>query len=336
MADPREVPLPIVWSAETPDNATILALAGDHLYARCGEQLAAFDPSAGSVTWTASLGKRSGDGSLVHSVGAVVVTDTRTGPQRTTELVGVRGGKVIYRTAMDCIVGNQASCVLGREVFVLGVDPNGGAALRSIDSESGRRRLDRKRAGRDLACSGDRLVILDSFAKDAASAGLISLDRDGGDERILERTPAQEMAIASPRILAALRTGPAPERMVRLIDLATGAARWEHRAHGPVVALDDELAIHVESLGGALVPVARDAATGELRWRGGGPLGDDSGTFRFAGRLIAFTHGTGTTLYARDDGSLIAELLAVYALEVRQRHLYLQGSERIACADASR
>ncbi len=336
MADPREVPLPIVWSVETPDNATILALAGDQLYARCGEQLVALDASAGSLAWTASLGKRSGDGSLVHAVGAVVVTDTRTGPQRTTELLGVRGGKVTYRTAMDCIVGNQASCVLGREVFVLGVDPKGGAVLRSIDAESGGRRLDRKRAGRDVACAGDRLVILDSFAEGATGAGLVSVDRDGGDERVLERRPAQEVVIAGQRFLAALRTGPAPERTVQLMDLTTGASRWAHRAHGPVVALDDELAIHMESADGALVPVARDAATGELRWRGGGPLGDDSGTFRFAGGLIAFTHGTGTTLYARDDGSLVAELLAVYALEARQRHLYLQGSERIACADASR
>jgi hypothetical protein len=55
-----------------------------------GEQLVALDASAGSLAWTASLGKRSGDGSLVHAVGPVV-TDTRTGPQSTTELVGVRG-----------------------------------------------------------------------------------------------------------------------------------------------------------------------------------------------------------------------------------------------------
>ncbi|HSR98642.1 MAG TPA: PQQ-binding-like beta-propeller repeat protein [Kofleriaceae bacterium] len=336
MADPRDIPLPIVWSVQTPDDATILALAGDRLYARCGDQLVAMAAEAGTHTWIATLGKRSGDGSLVHAVGSTVVTDTRSGPQRTTELVGVRAGKVTFRSAMDCIVGGQASCALGAEVFVLGVDPKGGSVLRSIHAETGARRLDRKRSGRDLVCAGERLIILDSFAEPGAGAGLVSIDRDGADERILERTAAQEMAIADHKLLAALRTGPAPARTAQLFDLATGAVLWAHPAHGPVVALDDELAVHVESEGGALVPVARDAASGELRWRGSGPLGDDSGTFRFAGSLIAFTHGTGTTLYRRADGQLVGELLAVYALEARQRYLYLQGSERIACADASR
>src|ERR1041384_2329534 len=203
---------------------------------------------------------------------------------------------------MGCIVGSQASCVLGAEVFVLGVDPKGGSALRSIHAEGGTRRVDRKRSGRDVACAGDRLIILDAFAEAGAAAGLVSVDRDGGDEQLVERIAAQEMAIAHRRLLAALRTGPAPERTVQLIALAPGAAQWAHPAHGASIALDDELAIHVESHGGAPVPVARDAATGELRWRGSGPLGDDTGTFRFAGSLVSFTHGSGTTLYRRTDG----------------------------------
>jgi hypothetical protein len=261
-----------------------------------------------------------------------VVTDTRTGPKRTTELVGVRAGEVIYRTAVDCIVGGQGGCVLGSEVFVLGVDPKGGSVLRSIQSDDGRRHLDRTVPGRDVIATHDRLLVLNSFAE----PGIVSLDRTGADQCVIAQTAAQEMAVAGNLIVAALRTGAAPARTVQLIDLAAGLPRWAHPAHGSIVALDGKIAIHIESLADNLVPVARDAATGEVRWRGSRPLGGDSGTFRFAGSLVAFTHGTGTTLYARGDGAFVAELLTGYAVGAHGHHLYLADLQHLFCVDAQR
>ncbi|HWO25092.1 MAG TPA: PQQ-binding-like beta-propeller repeat protein [Kofleriaceae bacterium] len=332
MIDPHDIPLPITWSAETPDTTTMLEIIDNQLYDRCGEHMVALEAMTGKIAWTASLGERSGEGLLMRAVGSMVVTDTYTGHGRTTELVGVRAGAVAYRTEVGVIVGLQGSCVLGDEVFVIGVDPKGGCALRSIRGEDGVRRVDRKLSGRDVTSARGRLLVLNSFSE----PGIVSLDRDGGDDRVVERTPAQEMAVAGDWLLVAARTGAGLERTARLIDLESGAIQWSHPAYGPMIALDDELAVHVESHAGMLVPVARDRATGELRWRGSASLGDDAGTFRFAGSLIAFTHGGGTTLYARDDGKFVAELLLSYALATHGRYLYLRNSQDVFCADASR
>src|ERR1041384_7761922 len=112
MADPRDIPLPIRWSTTTPDNASLIALTEHRATVRCHEYLAMFDRASGKPTWTAALGEHAGAGTLVLAVGDVIVTDTRRGPKRTTELVGVRDGKVLYQTAMECLVSDQASCAL--------------------------------------------------------------------------------------------------------------------------------------------------------------------------------------------------------------------------------
>lgn len=328
MADPRDTPLPSVWSATTPDSASIITTGADQLVARCGRHVVGFDRK-GRESWTLDLGEGAGDGTLLQVVGETVVTDTRTGAKRTTELVGVRGGKIAYRTAMECQVGNQASCLIGDELFVLGVAPAKAGVLRSISVATGKRRLDRAHRGRDLVSAADRLLILDSFAE----PGIVSTNRDGEDERIVEPQPAQEFALWGTRLVSSLRTGPAPQRTAQMRDLASGKVLWTYPCHGAVVAIHEDLAVHIELVGGALLPVARDAATGEVRWRGAGPVGDDVGTFRFSRAFVVFTHGMGTTLYRRTSGELVGELVAAYALAADDRHIYMEGSERIACLD---
>src|SRR5262249_18440072 len=136
----------------------------DQLYARCGEHLVALD-DAGKITWACNLGKRVGEGSLLLASGSTVVTDMRTGPGRTTEIVGVRAGAIVYRTAIGLIVGSQGGCVLENELFVVVVDPKGGSALRTIRIDNGERRLDRKLSGRDVATAHGRLLVLNSFSE---------------------------------------------------------------------------------------------------------------------------------------------------------------------------
>jgi hypothetical protein len=308
-----------------------MAVTEHRVIVRCHEYLTTFFRDSGKPAWTAALGEHAGAGTLALAVGDVIVTDTRRGPKRTTELVGVRDGKVLYQTAMECLVSDQASCVSGDEVYVVGVALPRGVALRSLRASDGVRRIDRTVSGaRDIFSVGERLLVLSSTSE----PGLFTLDRDGGDARVVESTPVQEVAIAGGRLLAAVITGPVPERTVTLREPATGSVRWSFPGHGALVALDEELAIHVESRDGALVPVARAAATGELRWRGA-PLADDGGWFHFSGSLIAFRHGGGTTLYRRADGTLVAELLAVYALGAQGSELWLAGSERLVCADTT-
>jgi outer membrane protein assembly factor BamB len=330
MADPRKTPLPVLWSVSTPDDASLVHAGARHVVARCGGDVLAFDAATGAAAWSASLPDGAGEGSQLTIVGATTVTDVRTGAKGTTVLVGLRGGKVVYRTPVDAIVGAQATAVIGETVYVLGTDPRGGSLLRSIDANDGKLRLDVRRSGRDLAAAGERLVILSSFGE----PGLVSLDAGGKDERVVETIAAQDMAIAGDYLLAALRTGDAPRRTARLYDLRHGRALWSHDCHGAVVGLDHELALHIESSGGSHIAVARDVRTGEVRWRSSAPLGDDSGVFRSAGALVAFTHGTGTTMLRRSDGERVAELSAIYALEARAASFYLEGSCQIACVDA--
>jgi hypothetical protein len=330
MADPRKTPLSVLWSVSTPDDASLVHAGAQQVVARCGTEVLAFDAGGGESVWKATLPDGAGEGSLLALVDKTVITDARIGPKETTVLLGIQGGKLTYRSPIDAIVGGQAIGVIRDTVYVLGTDPRGGSLLRSITAADGARGLDLRRPGRDLAASGERLVILSSFGE----PGLISLDASGKDERVLETIPAQDMAIAGDYLLAALRTGDAPRRTVRLYDLHDGRALWSHACHGPVIGIDLELALHLESDGAHYIAVARDIPTGAVRWRSGGPLGDDSGVFRSAGSLISFTHGTGTTILRRSDGAVVAELAAVYVLEAYAASFYLEGSCRIACVDA--
>jgi hypothetical protein len=331
MADPRDIPLPIRWTTTTPDDASLLEVTEQRLFVRCGEHLVALERDSGKPAWTAALGEHSGRGTFVLAAGDVIVTDTRRGPKRTTELVGVREGKVLYQTAMECLISGRASCVVDDEVYVVGLALPSGTALRSLRARDGVRRVDRAvRGARDVLALGERLLVLSSTNE----PGLVTLDREGDDARVVEPTSVQNVAVAGGRLLAAVITGDVPDRTATLREPATGEVRWRVPTHGSLIALDSELALHIEAHGGVLVPVARAATTGDVRWRGA-PLADDGGWFYFAGSLIAFCHGGGTTLYRRADGTIFAELLAVDALGARGRELWLAGSERLVCADAT-
>lgn len=328
MADPRDTPLSTVWSVETPDNASMISV-GQTVVARCAANVVAVDHT-GRMLWQTDLGDGAGEGAVLLSSSGTIVTDTRTGPKKTTTLVGVRDGKVAYSTTLDCLVANQGATLLGDEVYVVGTAAKG-TVLRSMRIADGTRRLDLVRRGRDVTAAADRLVVLDSFGE----PGVVSIDSSGRDERILAQQSAQEMALAGRNLLTALRTGLAPRRTAQMLDVGSGQPLWAHPCHGASIGLDDELALHVELDGGKPCAVARDARSGQLRWRSESPLGDDMGIFRFAGSFVAFTHGTGTTIYRRDNGSLVAELVAVYALAAHERFLYLEGSQRIACVDGA-
>lgn len=114
-------------------------------------------------------------------------------------------------------------------------------------------------------------------------------------------------------------------------DLATGDLLWSVPAHGPLIALDAETAIHVEADGDALIPVARDAVRGTVQWRGA-PLADDSGWLQILGTRVTFRYGYGTQLFRRSDGSLIGEVDGRMAAVV-DGVTYLAGRRWIArCA----
>lgn len=295
---------------------------------RCGADVIQLD-AMGVPTWQVALGPRSGEGTFLAAAAETVVTDVRSDPKRMTTVVGMRAGEVRYRTALDCLVADQASCIVGTELFVLGITPKG-TVLRSVRVTDGTRRLDQVRRGRDVASAGERLLVLDAMNE----PGIQTISLDGGDERVLEQTPTQQLALSTGRVLGAVRTSEAPHRTARMRDLTSGNVLWSHPSYGASVGLDASMAIHVELVDGAPVPVARDAVSGELVWRGSAALGDDTGTFRFAGQLVAFTHGTGTTLYQRATGTFLAEVVASYALAAIGDRLYFGESEHLRCADA--
>lgn len=330
MADPTTTPFRTSWSVTLPGSAGLVTTTIDRVIARCDEHVLTLDLEGKAIS-SVELGAGAGEGTWLASLPTgVVATDTRRGPRRTSEIVLIAKNKIAAKLTTGCLAGNHGICALGEELYCLGIDPAAGSVLRSFCTD-GTRVIDTVRAGRDLLPAGDRLIVLDSFAE----PGLVMLDSRGAQLNTLESIPAQDLALADGRALAALRTANAPERTMRAYDLATGQSIWSHAGHGPSVGLDRELAVHLVLHDGKLVPVARHCVSGVEVWRADVGVGDEPGTFRFAAGHVLFTHGTGTTVYRRDTGTFEAELTGIYALAVRQHRVFFGGSAKLACVDVT-
>jgi hypothetical protein len=300
-----DIPIPTRWITELPGPVGVPPIAlGADLCVRSGDALLWLDPETGAVRAQVGLGT-SAIRLFLLAVGDRVLVDRQHGRTQATWVDIVHGGAVERTVDLECIVGLEGAVVSGSELFVMGNEGPIGPVLRSIDPLTGVRRVDQRIVpnGRDVFAVGDRLLILNSTGE----PGLISVDRNGGTALTIEQTSVQSARIAAGRVMVGARIGEYPEREARVRDLATGELLWSAPAHGPVVALDAETAIHVEADGDALISVARDAIRGTVQWRGA-PLAHSSGWLQILGARVTFTYGYGTQLFRRGDGSLIGEV----------------------------
>src|SRR5262245_28160878 len=303
MAVPN-LPIPTRWITNMPGIVRRPPMAlGSELCVRADNTLVWLDQATGKVRTSLELGY-TGIKLFLLALGDRVLVDRTPAGHETTLVDVVRKGKVERTFDTGCIVSLAGAALLGSELYVLGTIP-AGTILRSFDPATGARRVDERVVpdGRDLFTLGDRLLILNSTGE----PGLFTLDGNGKDARTFEQTSVQNAEFAAGRVLLSARVGPAPLREARMRDLATGEILWTAPAHGSMIGLDAEIAVHVEKEGEDLVPVARDALNGEVKWKGSA-LAAGSGEFSFLGPHIGFWYGYGFQLFRRTDGTLVGDI----------------------------
>jgi hypothetical protein len=123
---PRHPPVPVPGG--------VVARAGAHLFGVAGDD--------GSVQWSSRLGDRTGDGSWLHVVAGVVVTDSREIDGRekagTTDIVGHSlTGELLWRQSLPMIPESAMASPDDGRLLVVGLLPEGDTVLSSIDVATG-------------------------------------------------------------------------------------------------------------------------------------------------------------------------------------------------------
>ena len=226
----------------------------------------------------------------------------------------------------------NASVIAAGLLYVVGNGPTG-IVLRGVDLTKRQITVDTPLpSGADgLIQVRDRFLILNRMA----SPGLYWVRPDGSYDGALEETPVAEAWASGGRLVAALRDGGFPQRTVQVRDLSSGGVLWTAPAHGAVIGIDGDAVGHVETGGDEGTPVLRDAATGQLRWRGA-PFAIDPSRIAFAGAHVFFGHMTGITVYRRADGTPAGEIVSGATAQLLGERLYLGGFKFLACVDPDR
>lgn len=323
------LPFPTIWKLELPSWVSMTpVMHHGALVARVGDSLRAVDADAGKALWAAAVDPGGGSGHMLHAHDDLVLTDRRPDPAHTTEVVAVRGGAVAWTLDLGCVVDHDASVVAAGLLYVVG-NSGAGMVLRAVDLTRGKLVVDAPlAAGADgLLQLGDRFLILNR----RASPGLYWVRPDGTGDGTLEETPAAEVRAAGGRLLTALRDAGFPRRTLQVRDLGSARVLWTAPAHTAVIGIDGDAVGHLETGGDEGTPVLRDAASGEVRWRGA-PIASDPARVTFAGDHVFFGHMTGMTAYRRDGGAC-GEVASGRTAQVVGERLVLGGFKFLTCVE---
>jgi hypothetical protein len=323
------LPFPTIWQRELPSWVSMPAVTlGDALVVRAGDRVHAIATDDGAARWDCVVDPGGGAGHLLHGYDDLQLTDRRPDPDHLTELVAVSGGQIAWTLALGCVVEHDASAIAAGLLYVVGNAP-GGMVLRAVHLQRREIVVDVPLpAGADgVMPIGDRLLVLNRMA----SPGLYWLRPDGGSAGTLEETPVAEVRATRDRLVAAVRDAPFPRRTIQVRELATGRVAWTAPGHSAVIGIDGDDVAHLEAGGDEGTPVVRDAASGEVRWRGE-PIASDPARVTFAGDHVYFGHMTGMTGYRR-DGTPAGEVPGGRTAQRLGDRLYLGGFRFLACVD---
>jgi PQQ-like domain len=327
-------PLEVLWEIALPSWVSMPPKElGDAIVFRSGARLFAVTARDGATRWDLEVDPEGGKGSFVHVVADVTITDRKPNPERYTELVFVRDGRIEARVPTNCVVDWLGSAIAHGRLYVTGIAPEG-AVVRAVDLVSRTGVVDAVVSGASsMVPVGERLLVVNGFG----NPGMFWMAADGRVEDTVDARPMQQNIFAAAgRILVAAREGSADDlrRIMEVRELPSARTLWSASALGTTYTLDDNLAVFfVEGRGGRVL-VAHDARTGARRWQSQVPF-NEPGRMFLTDAFVGIVEDEGMSLLRRTDGTKVTEIEMGRSLVQIGDRIYVGGFRNLTCAAAT-
>jgi hypothetical protein len=324
------LPFPEIWRTTLPGFIRLPAQRiGDELVTSADDGLHGIAVADGRDRWRVTLDAEGGLPTFLYAHGQSAIADRRVGPKRLVEIVAVRDQKLAWAAPLDGKVPGPGTVVVGNVLYAI-VDDDAAdlLRLRAVELERGARVLDAPlpRGGGRLQRAGDTIIV-----GGRARAGIYRIDLEGHELASIETRDAYVHAVDGGRVLATIDLGRGLDHtLVEARALDDARLLWEAPARGSNCALDGDIAVHTEGEDKAWIPVVRDAASGDVRWRGDA-MKEMPGTIQFAGDYLFFTYMRGMIAYRRDDGRCLGELAHGRSVRGDDGRLYIGAEQSLTC-----
>jgi outer membrane protein assembly factor BamB len=341
MSNAASQPIAPLWSTRfewffSAQHAPILA--GDCLFARCGQSIVCLDASSGAIRWETLLDERAGDGSFLLEHRGRLVTEIYRQPERLSSIVAVTpDGSLAWRTDLNAIVAHDNAAIAHDELIVLGAEPDRGRMMYAINSADGRVRAEHKLhwGGNALLAWKDGFLVRNQSPR-REQPGLYRIGRDARGGEAIESDSVWVLSRRDALILVVARRAPSLPRSVEIRDADTLDVRWSVEALNEAAALDGGSVYHIAGGAPHGMLVSRSAVTGSELWRAP-PLPGAASRIDVAGGVVFVRLIASSLLYDVEDGRLIGELQGAYGPPAAgDDGLFIGGRQAVSCFDLTR
>ncbi len=327
-------PLPIVWHVPFGDTARetgirpALAMHNGSLLVGIRGFIVALAAATGQEQSRVLVDPTGASRELLCVTGDLVVTEYPLEESR-TRVVGVRGQDLVLQSDLDFSVARRCAVLAAGLLYAAGIAAHK-PKLVAIELEHGLHKVDVRLpwGAQHLIHGGDRLILVNRFG-----TGVYTVAPDGTDARVIEQRPTFQVSYDEGWLAALLETE--EDDWYDLVMRAPNEPqpRWHARARWGASALRGGVVAHVDAPDGHAVPVVRDAASGDVRWRGQ-RFEYEVSRIEIAGDHVFFWHWGGISLYHLAEGRYIGEIGDGKAVLAHGGRIYVATTEAVMCLRA--
>lgn len=338
MSSASAFPLPLAWTARLAELEWVIhapIVSGAHLLVRVARNVFRIRMADGVVEGVTEVDPAETSGLFALGHGDLLVTDGRS-PARTSTVSAVTGaGAIAWTATLDVRLAKQTGTIADDQLLLCGEKPGSGNQLVTLDVSTGEivSQVSLPYGASSCVPFGERRLVA-SPAPIPDNPGLYTVSKEGREPEALDPRPVQRLSRDGQRAIVCMRPMDEGSFELGVYDLVGHSLAWARPVAGPACAINgDDVACLQEGDGDAAMPALHDAASGDVRWRATVCPAAPPSKAALVGPIAMFSYGHGVALYARSDGRHLGEALGFGEAAIAARgHLYIGGSEQLACA----
>jgi hypothetical protein len=308
----------------------------ERVVCRCGDWLVILDSEDGRVAQRHLVNVRAGDGTFLHLLDGMALTDYRRRPERLTSVAGIDYmSGAAWHHDFAAIVSPSGSCSVPGRLTLIG-SKDGSAMMYSLEAATGNCVLERPLpwgAQELLPFNGGWLVR--SQTPDS-TCGLYWIDHEGESARCILKSKEVWVLMQDQKHVLTLSTpGQQGRDEVCVLDAKTLAKRWSQPCDGRSALLSQGDIYAPLAYDGGVAVTAWSAESGVMRWRSGAMEAPIERIYA-AGPWLFVRHPFSTTVVNAEDGSLAAVMPGAYGPPAFDGDgLLLVGNQTVYFCDSS-